>query len=452
MNPQVYDHGLQPSLRNVASTGKTYAGSIAESRSRELKLRGIPEVVDGAGDLAISDSLEEFESNYFKSAQWTADGSTLLTSSADNTIRTFILPPNLLDEQDNSNGVHEIAPYTIHSHPTSVNCIAPYPGFFLSESSTTLYLSTPTDLPIRLNNSLSGTSSPYSPAPPVATYSLVSPTTEAYLTPSSLQWTPPGTHFLTGTDCLIALFDASSNGRGPVTRLPTIASKRHKMKGGGVGIRGIVSALSMQPDTLGNGDSILAAGTWTRCIGLYDAGGLGGTVSTFSIADAADNIAGIGGSGITQIVWSPCGRYLIVVERKSMGALCYDVRVTGKLLSWIEERNADTNQRLGLDVFEGPHGMEVWAGGTDGRVNIWYDLLQTEGAITPSWGFEASKDPISSTTIHSSGVVIATCSGQRKSGDGVFESGERDEADDNDSSEEERSHYVVDNTLKVWAI
>lgn len=163
------------------------------------------------------------------------------------------------------------------------------------------------------------------------------------------------------------------------------------MKGGGVGIRGIVSALSMQPDVSGNGDSILAAGTWTRSVGLYDAGGLGGTVSTFSVADAADNIAKVGGSGITQTMWSPCGRYLIVVERKSSGALCYDVRVTGKLLSWIEGRKADTNQRLGLDIFDGPQGMEVWAGGTDGYVNIWIDLLHTEGAVSPAWSFQASQ-------------------------------------------------------------
>ncbi|RFU32901.1 hypothetical protein B7463_g3462, partial [Scytalidium lignicola] len=474
MTSPANEDGLQPRLRNVSSTGNTYVGSIEESRVRELQLRRKSDTTDELEDLAILDSLERSESNYFKSAQWyateppivkingllnlrTADGSTLLTSSADNTIRTFILPPNILDALDDPNSVPEIAPYTIHSHPTSINCVAPYPHFSLSDTSTTLYLSTPTDLPIRLNNSLSGTSSIYSPPLPVSTYLLVSPTTEAYLTPSSLQWTHSGSHFLTGTDCLIALFDASNNGGGPITRLPTIPSKRHKLKGGGVGIRGIVSALSMQPNALGTGDAILAAGTWTRYVGLYDAGGLGGTISTFSVADAADSIAGIGGSGITQTVWSPCGRYLIAVERKSMGALCYDVRVAGKLLSWIEGRKSDTNQRLGLDVFEGPHGMEVWAGGTDGYVNIWYDLLRTEGAITPSWSFSASKDPIGSTVIHSSGVVVATCSGQRTSGKHIAENEDDDESSESDLSEGQPSDDVwntrmSDNSLKVWAV
>lgn len=162
--------------------------------------------------------------SYLQSSR-TADGSTLITSSADNTIRTFIVPPNILDELDDPSVVPQISPYTIHSHPTSINCVAPYPHFLLSDLSTTLYLSTPTDLPIRLNNSLSGTSSIYSPPNPVSTYPLISPTTEAYLTPSSIQWLASGSHFLTGTDCLIALFDASRMVRGLLRGYPPFQAK-----------------------------------------------------------------------------------------------------------------------------------------------------------------------------------------------------------------------------------
>lgn len=159
------------------------------------------------------------------------------------------------------------------------------------------------------------------------------------------------------------------------------------MKGGGVGIRGIVSALSQQYAEDGTG--MIAAGTWTRSIGLYDAGGMGGTVSVWNIAEAADDIAGIKGTGITQTVWSPCGRYLCVVERRSKGVLVYDVRVMGKLVSWLVGREADTNQRLGVDVFAAEKGMEVWGGGVDGVVKGWEGVGAVEGAHERAWEWRA---------------------------------------------------------------
>lgn len=174
-----------------------------------------------------------------------------------------------------------------------------------------------------------------------------------------------------------------------MTRMPTIPSKRHKIKGGGVGIRGIISSLSLQPSSIEHGEGMLAAGTWTRWVGLYDMSGLGGMVSTWSIADAADKDAGIGGTGITETKWSACGRYLCVVERKSKGLLVYDVRVTGKLVAWLEGREADTNQRLGVDVFEAEGGMEVWAGGTDGFVRVWEVVGKKEGGVERSWEWRA---------------------------------------------------------------
>ena len=117
--------------------------------------------------------------------------------------------------------------------------------------------------------------------------------------------------------------------------------------------------------------------------------GSGGTVATWSIAEAADKDAGIGGAGVSQTLWSACGRYLFVVERKSGGVLVYDVRVTGKLVAWLEGREADTNQRLNVDAFQGTQGTEIWAGGTDGIVRVWEGVGLTEGAIERSWDWKA---------------------------------------------------------------
>lgn len=154
-------------------------------------------------------------------------------------------------------------------------------------------------------------------------------------------------------------------------------------------MRGIVSALSLQPSPENADTGMLAAGTWTRWVGLYDMAGLGGTVATWSIAEAADTDAGIGGSGVTQTDWSACGRYLYVVERKSRGVLVYDVRVTGKLVGWLEGRDGETNQRLTVDTFETDRGMEIWAGGTHGVVKVWEGVGMGEGALKSAWEWKA---------------------------------------------------------------
>jgi WD40 repeat protein len=190
-----------------------------------------------------------------------------------------------------------------------------------------------------------------------------------------------GTHFLTGSDSLICLFDVSRTGSdGPVSRMPTIPSKRKQIVGGGVGMKGIVSALAVNPA----GDGILAAGTFTRHIGLYSSNGSGELIGTFSIAKTEAN-RDIGGRGITQLIWSPCGRYLYVAERKSDGVLVYDIRVTGQMLGYLRGRKAFTNQRMKVDVVpagaDGSH--EVWAGGTDGFMRVWKDPIYAAGGQDP---------------------------------------------------------------------
>lgn len=71
-------------------------------------------------------------------------------------------------------------------------------------------------------------------------------------------------------------------------------------------------------------------------------------------------------------------------------------------------------------------------------------------------------DAISSTIIHSSGTVVATCSGQRSFTKDDCNEGE-DEKDDSESSEEESTSSpsmkstrstprVPDNTLKLWSL
>lgn len=218
---------------------------------------------------------------------------------------------------------------------------------------------------------------------------------------------------------MLAKFDVSRSGEEPLLRIKTIPSERHLSKGGGVGMRGVVSTLSVQPTDPVYGGGIVAAGTWTRWVGLYDFAQAGECAATWSIkagvnATRRDGHPGVGGDGIMQTAWSPCGRYLLVSERRSRGVLVYDVRVTGELLGWLEDRDALTNQRISCDVFPGNHaaaGFEVWSGTTDGVIKVWENVGSREGAHSPSWDWKGHGSAVGSTCLHPTGAVVATCSG-----------------------------------------
>lgn len=239
----------------------------------------------------------------------------------------------------------------------------------------------------------------------------------------------------------------------------TPSRRRGRGAGAGLaqGMKGIVSALGV------SSEGMLAAGTYSRWVGLYDGFGKGGSAGVFCVGGVEDDEGGRGG-GITQVLWSPCGRYLCVVERASDGVGVWDIRGTGKRLAWLRGRNARTQQRLGVEVM----GGDVWAGGLDGVVRVWEGLGMVDGMIDPSWSFRAHEDAISSTTLHSSGSVLATCSGQRRSPPPIRGAEDSDSESDGDSSSLESlgsmsspssrnassqsAPLAKDNSLTLWAI
>ncbi|OKL57571.1 hypothetical protein UA08_07254 [Talaromyces atroroseus] len=358
----------------------------------------------------VSTQLQTIDSNFFKSAEW---------------------PPDLLEEREKP---LDIDAYSTIPSTEPVNATAIYPFFSLQDPSTALILASVRDHPIRLSSALSPQT--------LGTYSLVNPSTEAFISPHSILYPSHlgGSRFITGSDCLVCIFDVSRTGNeGPISRLPTIPSKRKQIVGGGVGMKGIVSALAMNPAQ----DGILAAGTFTRHIALYGARGSGELIGTFSVAKSeADKH--IGGTGITQLLWSPCGKYLYVVERKSKGILVYDIRVTGQLLGWLEGREAISNQRMKADVIstgeDGSH--EVWAGGTDGGVRMWRNPHVSVGSSEPDFTFKLHDEPITSSVFHPGGSVLATCSGQKQFP--AYDVGDGDV---------QKSVYLKgDNSLKIWTL
>ncbi len=271
----------------------------------------------------IKMKLDANDANAF--SMRSADGTTIFTTSSSNRVCAFALPSDLLGPREE--------PARLEAHgtlrfPEATNVIAPCPYFSLDNPDTQLVLTAIQDHPIHLYNAFpppeDEAAEPFSVSrnpPPVAHYNLIKSTTEQYLPVRSLIWPSAGTHFIAGTNDLVAVFDISRT--EPVLPIKTIPSGRHRSAGHGVGMRGTVAALAAHPSRDG-GSSLIAAGTWTRHIALYDLMRGGETVATWSVKDAAPDL---GGDGIVQTGWSPCGNYLLINERQSNGLLVYDLEV-----------------------------------------------------------------------------------------------------------------------------
>lgn len=147
------------------------------------------------------------------------------------------------------------------------------------------------------------------------------------------------------------------------------------------GFTGLVSALSIS----GPG-GLLAAGTLSRHIGLYEREGRGMTDSVISL-DRPFN--GVAGHGVTSLRWSSDERYLYAAERASKKILLFDIRHARQQLASLGGRRADTQQRLDFDVVETAQGTEVWAGGLDGGVVKWDNpqRYSGQGSVPPSAGW-----------------------------------------------------------------
>ena len=344
--------------RCVATTGDAFCATIAQCDTIRPGYENKCARVDG------------YQSNLFHLAQFSGDGTTIVALNEDRCLRSFVLPTDLLEETQQP---HHLAAQSTLQVPTNVQSYAIYPHFNLPDRSTTVVLSASNDLPISLNNALDFETAH-------ATYHLVHRYTEAYIAPSSLLWMQNGRHFVAGSKDQISIFDPSRDGSGPVVRHKTARGKYgNKLPGSASNPRiGLVSALSI------NSKGLLAAGTRDRQVGIYEQGGKGDCVTSFSVASSAGEQDSVQGKGITHLAWSPCGTYLVVAERQSDGMQVFDLRNMLRRVSWLSGRKADTTQKLGLDVVPTAEGYEVWAGGTDGIVRMWKDPGSLDGEHVPN--------------------------------------------------------------------
>ncbi|KAM0253617.1 hypothetical protein ACHAQJ_007192 [Trichoderma viride] len=422
------------------------------------------EVEDGSSSQGESSSdkapLDPKTRCFYTSAQWTVDGTSILALSSDQTVSSFILPADLLQPAEEPRHLARQASIKL-PEPTQTLASAPY--FSLTNPASQTFLVGCRDHPLHLyhafpqpdDTSSTSATSENAASRPLYTYKLIRMESEQYITPASLLWEHPGTHFICGSANRIDLFDASGHcSDGPTLTIPTIPSRRHISKGSGVGMKGTVAALAASPPADANGHgSILAAGTWTRWMGTYDIHRTDRVVANWSIADADEKSfhISLGGQGIVQTAWSPCGRYLVVNERQADGLLVYDIRGTGQLLAVLKGRKATTQQRLHFDVFPGENGFEVWAGTQHGSVAVWEEVGMQNDAVEPTWTWKAHDSPVGSTIVHSSGSVAATCSGGwGYPREGVDAEPKRMRTTSHDDSH--HSRLFDESSLRVWSI
>ncbi|KAM0715790.1 hypothetical protein Q7P37_008304 [Cladosporium fusiforme] len=377
-----------------------------------------------SGHITASDDIHsKYEHNFFKEAQLSADGSTIVSHNDAQGLCTFILPENLEDETKQP---HTLTPSAIFPSPTNIQSYALFPFFNKGDETTTTVLSASTDLAIRLTNVLN-------PETPAWTYPYIHPKTEAYQAPNSLVWHPYGTHFIAGASGTISIFDATRDASGP------IATHKNNPRDPATAISsmrdsGRIMSLDISPTSYH-----LAAGSSNRTVGIFSACGYGPCETAFSVAPARGDpeAATYSGTGITSVAWTPDSTYLLVAERQSDGIHVYDVRNQLRRLAWLGGRKAKTTQRLGVSTVPVESGLEVWAGGTDGAVRMWRNPGRCEGVTMPDGEFEELHgDPVSSAVWNSNGTVMATCSGQRRFG----------------QQYEEDEDEKPDHSLKVWKV
>ncbi|XP_014555338.1 hypothetical protein COCVIDRAFT_17086 [Bipolaris victoriae FI3] len=368
-------------------------------------------------------------------AQLSPDGSCIFTSDYS---RSFSVYP-VSNDIGSHTSAQNLTPYASFRSPNPIWAFAANPLFNLQDANSTTVLVSRRDSYITLHNALwdisrtyaneensPPTSGPVDISTPLASYKLINNLTEAVTAPISLAYSHDGANFFGGSQDKIVIFDLQETDK-PIHTIATIPARRNKLKGGGRGFKGYISALSLSPPSPSSRDGLLAAGSRTRHIGIYDPTS-GAEVTSFALPGTTsgtksrnENFKDVMGDGVSSLKWSPCGNYLYVAERNADVLLIYDVRSFSLALGYCAGRSALTKQKLTFDIWnagQSPYDVEgfsheVWAGGTDGKVRVWRDAYAKEGAVLPDEIVSVGREDESvvASLVHPSGSLVVAASG-----------------------------------------
>lgn len=372
-----------------------------------------------------------------QNAQLSPDGTCIFTSDYDRAFSVYPINNDIVNEP----GTRRLKPYAQFVSADPIWAFAVNPNFDVNDGNTTHVLVSRRNQYISLHNALWDLSHPIDPeadvprtgpvdiSTKISYYKLVDHLTEDVRAPLSLTYSHDGKYFYAGEQNMIAVFDLEYTD-DPISRILTIPAKRNKLKGGGRGFKGYISALSLSPASPTNNAGILAAGARTRHVGLYDA--ISGQETTHITLPGTfqgkklrnDALRNTIGDGVSHLKWSPDGNYLYVAERMSDAILIYDVRNVSLTLGYCAGRKALTKQKLGFDVWtagDTTYGYdtvshEIWAGGTDGKIRVWRDPYLKEGAIEADEVVDVGDAPVVASLMHPYGNLAVAASGKYEIG------------------------------------
>ncbi|CAH0520494.1 unnamed protein product [Peronospora belbahrii] len=274
--------------------------------------------------------------NFTKGVKVSPDGLCLLTNSDDHMLRLFEMnddtchsPTSLLQAKEGG---------TIYDYEW-------YPFMSSTDPTSCIFVSTSQDQPVHLWDAYTGELR--------ASYRAFNHLDEL-ASAHSLAFNSVGTKLFAGFDRMIRFFDLSQPSRD--FRARPLSKTRRSRKGQ----RGLISTIHFNPDH----SNIYAAGSYagTTCVYTEDEG-----EELLALRDHE-------GRGITQVRFSPCGRFLFTAARHDARIHCWDIRATNEILHTFN-RVADTNQRIEFDLHCG--GRYLATGSRTGRVML-YDVLTGE--------------------------------------------------------------------------
>ncbi|ANB11585.1 Swt21p [Sugiyamaella lignohabitans] len=311
-------------MKLIATTNRSSKHSTKHSTSEELN--------NASTDGQTEDEYSPW--NVFKSANWTPDGSSVLTVNEDNSVRLFVIPPDVLNTDDGM--VKHLKPYATKRMPTSILSLSIYPGSSIQPGGSVYSAIAVRDVPVRLYDMLDPESKGR------ASFGLLA--NEEYLPAYATQFSSDGYSLAMGTKKAYAVFDINRPGTTPVYHLP--------IKGG------IVSTLSHNP----RDNQITALGEFDGRIRLIDQR----VEKTEQLPETHPTT-----QANMQLLWTDSSEYILQVCRDSCEINVLDVRSNLQTVGQLAEFPGQTNQRLHISL--SPNGR-VHAGGHDGSISTWTSI------------------------------------------------------------------------------
>lgn len=326
---------LEPAPVSVTPSAAISQQSFGVPSSASLVLRATREF---DGDSAA-------RNNYVQDVRYSPDGLCLLATSNDSTLRLYETP----EAHPNAPQQASPAPAVTVRESGSVYDSAWYPRMNSGAPRTCVFAAASRHSPTHLWDAFTGRLR--------ASYCAMDDN-DVPLPTLSLAFTPEGAQLICGHDGAIRIFDVERPGRDCDLR-PLAGrkqSRKRKRVGGGVGQRGLVSAL----DTAQQYGGLIACGSYAGSTYVYEKTS-GSVVCSLDAHQA----------GVTHVRFSPDATRLWTGGRRDNFLLEWDLRMLRVLARY--ERTCDTNQRYRFDISP-VDGRFLATGARDGRIRI-FDTL-----------------------------------------------------------------------------